>query len=265
MKQVLYLAATGLVLASAGSNPARADTPSLRDAPDVRTEQHAPLSAIETLDDRRPQASAPSLERAVLYSLLLPGLGDYYAGRTYRARAFFVVEAAVWTSFVVFRSQGHLREENYKDFVVRFAGVSSKNHTDDFYKTIGLYDSSDDYEAEFKAEGRFELYPDVGYYALERYYLENRIDDFEEWAWSSSERRIDFREMRSSSRLAYRRSWYMVAAAAANRVMSAISAYQAVKSGSADGNAAGYRLHFGPPGHDVRGEYTAAVTLVRSF
>lgn len=267
MKSIAYIIAVTLVLTTVGWTPTRADTISLRTIPDVQPGPEPSLGDWFQ-DTVAPERGEISLKRAISYSLLLPGLGEYYAGHTYRARAFFAIEAGIWTSFVVLRAQGHLREENYKEFVAQFAGVSGTNHSDDFYKTIGLYESSDDYEAEFKAEGRIDLYPDVGYEALEQYYLENRISDFEEWAWSSSSRRIDFREMRSSSRLAYRRSWYMVAAAAANRIISAISVYQAVKSrGTTDeaGGSGGYHLDFGPPRHDTRGEYAAAVTLIRTF
>jgi hypothetical protein len=255
-----------MLLAVFAATPARASEFSLRNLPEIRSGAETSFDDWAT-DSGSFQQGEMSLKRAISYSLLVPGLGEYFLGRTYRARAFFAVEAAIWTSFVVLRAQGHLREENYKEFVVQFASVSSTSHSDDFYKTIGLYDSSDDYEAEFKAEGRLELYPNVGYEALEKYYLDNRIADFEDWVWSSAARRIDYREMRSSSRLAYRRSWYMIAAAAANRIISAVSVYQAFKSGGGDNTdqAGGYRLEFGQPQHDARGEYEAAVTLIRTF
>ena len=265
-----------LVLAG-GPARAQSDAFSLRDAPVTAVEsasatgqqqnqenlarwQQGPGSAAQTRGD-------VSMRRAILYSLLLPGMGEYYAGRTLRAKAFFAAEAGIWTAFTVLRVQGHVRENRYKKFAVEFAGITTTDHTDDFYKTIGQYDSSSDYEAEFKAEGRVDIWPDVGYDALERYYVENRISDFEEWAWSSFDRRVDFREMRSSSRLAYRRSLYMVAAAAANRIASAVSTYQIFKSGRGEtvSRTGRYFLDFGPPDHDTRGEYAGAVTLIRTF
>ncbi len=208
-----------------------------------------------------------TMKRAMLYSLLLPGLGEYQAGSTLRAKAFFALEAGIWTSFAVLRTQGHLREERYKNFAVQFAGITGTNHSDEYYKTIGQYDSSYDYETEFKAEGRVEIWPDVGYYALEAYYLENRISDFEEWAWSSFDRRVDYRAMRSSSRLSYRRSLYMVAAAAANRIASAVSVYQIYRTSRHEtaSRTGRFFLDFGPPDYYGRGDYTGAVTLIRTF
>lgn len=260
-----------LISALGGAASAQSETFSLRNVPAAAADP-LPSSGYDQELARWQQEAGPaggdiSMRRAIMYSLLLPGLGEYYAGRTMRAKAFFVIEAGIWTSFAVLRAQGYMREDRYKKFAVEFAGVSGTGHSDDFYKTIGQYDSSSDYEAEFKSEGRVEIWPDVGYDALEQYYVENRISDFEDWAWDSFGRRVHFREMRSSSRLAYRRSLYMIAAAAANRIVSAVSTYQIFKSGRGEAvsRAGRYFLDFGPPDHDTRGEYAGAVTLIRTF
>jgi hypothetical protein len=211
-----------------------------------------------------------SAKKAVLYSLLLPGLGDWYAGKKERAKAFFVVDAAIWTSFIIFQVQGHKREESYQDFARQFAGISSTDHSDEFWSTIGQHNTSGVYESEFKKESRIEIWPDVGYDALEAYYLDNRVSDFEEWAWASFETRVDYRELRSSSKVAYRRSGYMIAVAALNRVVASVFAWHAVKSsrGELDDDkpqTGGYRLDFSTPPFGGRGEYAASVSLVRSF
>lgn len=208
-----------------------------------------------------------SMRRAILYSLLLPGLGDYYAGHKSRATLFFIADAALWVSFFTFQVQGHQREESYKDFAVQFAGISGTDHTDDFYSTIGQFNSSDDYEADFKKESRPVIWPDVGYEALERYYLENRLADFEEWAWQSSDLRIDYREMRSASKVSYRRSGYIVAVLVANRLVASVFAYHAVKSSRDESEiqTGRYRVDFSAPPFGARGEYAAAVSVVRSF
>lgn len=271
MRVFSSLMAVSLSAVLAGVVPAWADSFSLRNLPESHVDgaapsQQRPASAFGEWQTQYQQMERgeTSLKRAISYSLLLPGLGEYYMGRTLRSRVFFMAEATIWTSFVVLRTQGHLRENSYKEFAVQFAGISGTDHSDEFYKTIGAHDSSDDYERELKLEARYEIYPDVGYEALDRYYLDNRISDFEQWAWSSSDRRIDYRELRSSSRLAYRRSWYMVAAAAANRIVSAISVYQASRSLRADQGVqtSRYHLDLALPGKD---DSFAAVSLIRTF
>jgi hypothetical protein len=206
----------------------------------------------------------PSVARAVLYSLVLPGWGDYYAGRTYRARYFFIAEAAVWTSFAVFRIQGSQDEEAYQNYAVQFAGVERTDHSDDFYAELRQWDSSADYEAYLKTEGRPVLFPDIGSTALQSYFEENRLADYEAWEWQSLEHRLEFSRLRSASKNAYRRSMFALAAAGVNRVVSAVFAYQAVKS-QRDGEMQGrYHIDFSPPAR-YAARYDAAVSIVRTF
>jgi hypothetical protein len=204
-----------------------------------------------------------SVKRAVLYSLLLPGLGDYYAGRKSTATAFFMVEGGIWISYGVLKTQSSGREDTYQQMAVDYAGVSATGLSDDFYSTIGQYNTHLEYETQFKQEHRIDIWPDVGYDAMETYYVENRVVDFEEWTWRSNEQRQAFRELRSDSRLADRRAGYMIALAAANRVVAALFAFQAVKSrnSSTETQTGGYRLDFNSPA----ARYAAAVSLVRSF
>jgi hypothetical protein len=211
-----------------------------------------------------PEASYPTIStgRAVLYSLLLPGLGDYKLGHKSRAVVFFGIEAAIWTTFVVSRIEGAAREEDYEEFAVRFAGVARTGHSDDFYAIIRDYDSSEEYAADVKLDGRFELLTDIGYESLERYFIENRVADYEPWLWQSLDKKVEYQVLRSSSKTAYQRATFALAAAAANRVVSAIFTYATIKLSSPDEQAARrYHLDFTPP----RADYDAAVSLVHEF
>jgi hypothetical protein len=223
-----------------------------------------PLAANEYQSPEPVSGLQPlSAKRAILYSLLLPGLGDYYAGHKTRATTFFMVDAGIWISYGVMKSQSSRREDAFQEMAVRYAGVSVTGLSDDYYSTIGQYNTHREYEAEFKKEHRIDIWPDVGYETMEQYYIENRVTDFEEWAWQSDEHRQDFRELRSSSRLSDRRAGYMFALAAANRVIAALFSYHAVKTFN-DGlemQTGGYRLDFSPPSKD----YATSVSLVRFF
>lgn len=205
---------------------------------------------------------APTMTRAILYSLVLPGWGDYYAGRRDRARYFFIAEGAIWTSFAVFRIQANRDEDAYRNFAVQFAGVTSTDHSDDFYAELRQWNTSDEYEAFIKSDGRFYIYPDVGSEALDAYYLENRLSDFEPWQWESFDRRLQYAELRSASKAEYRRSHYSVFAAAVNRLVSAVFAYQAVKSQRGSMEQGRYHIELNTP---LEAGYGAAVSIVRSF
>jgi len=224
----------------------------------------APLAASEYQSPEPVSGLEPlSAKRAVLYSLLLPGLGDYYAGHKTRATTFFMIDAGIWISYGVMKSQSSQREDAYQEMAVRFAGVSATGLSDDYYSTIGQFNTHSQYEAEFKKEHRIDIWPNVGYESMEQFYVENRVTDFEEWAWQSADHRRDFRELRSSSRLSDRRAGYMFALAAANRIIAALFSFHAVKTynDSLEMQTGGYRLDFSPPSKD----YATAVSLVRFF
>jgi hypothetical protein len=240
-------------------------------SPDVRPSVSlAPSPTIDlSFEGLNPSGrpSAPSESKAVWYSLLLPGLGDYYLGHTTRAKAFFIAEAAVWTSFIVFQVQGYLRKDSYKDFAMTFGSVASSDHSDDYYRILSQYNSSLEYEESIKKEGRFELYPNAGYDALQNYYLSKRISDFEPWEWPSDEKRREYRAIRKGSRQAYRRAMYSVAAGVANRIVSSLFAWKSARDLSRGDQSAGGRFHlqFGHPTIDVRDPFRTGLTIVRTF
>ena len=261
-------AVLAMLMLSLATASARAGTPvPLRDAVPATTAPAERESAWSADQDAVSSDNAPiSPGKAVLYSLLLPGLGDYQLGNKGRATAFFAAEGLIWISYAVFQVQGHDREDEYEELAVRFAGVSRTGHSDEFYATLRDYDNSDQYEADVKFDGRIALsddglYPDrIGADALDQYFTENRIDDYEPWQWTSFDRRIQYSEVRSSSKTAYRRSDYMLAAAAANRVVSAIVAYAAARHANQNQDV-GYRLNFAPAARGV----DVSLTFTRSF
>jgi len=54
--------------------------------------------------------------RAMLLSAVLPGMGQIYAGSKIRGAVFLALEAAGWTAFAVFQTQGKNKENEYEDF-----------------------------------------------------------------------------------------------------------------------------------------------------
>lgn len=238
--------------------PAARAQGSLRDAASVPAAVSAP--GAWQYDAGDPAGDEPiSPGRAVLYSLLVPGLGDYKLGNTGRAVVFFGVEAAIWVSYAVFEVQGQNREDEYQDLAVQFAGVTSTGHSDDYYATIRDYDNSDEYEAVVKEDGRY--FEGLGTnQELEQYFIDNRMSDYEPWRWASLDARLQYSETRSSSKTSYRRADYMFAAAAANRLVSAVFAYASAR-GLQKGHEVGYDLRVAP----APGGVDVAFALTRSF
>ncbi|MEJ2719590.1 MAG: hypothetical protein P8181_00435 [bacterium] len=203
-------------------------------------------------------------KRAFVYSLLLPGLGQWYAGDKAQARLFFAVEGTIWASFAVFMIQGYIREEDYKEFAQVFAGVSSTDHSDDYYSVIGEYNSWIPYEESVKSEGRFEFYPNTDARTLENYWIENRVSDYEPWVWQSADVRRNFRSQRSASRRSYRRGLYAAAAALLNRAASSFFAIGAAKRANRQ-EPIGYRVEVGAPWEGPDSGFRTGLSIVKTF
>lgn len=238
----------------------------LRDAVPVVSAPEMRESAWSGVSESVQADGAPiSPARAALYSLLLPGLGDYQLGNKGRATAFFATEGLIWIAYATFEVQGQQREDDYEDLAVRFAGVSRTGHSDDFYARVREFDDSGQYEADVKQTGREELYGASGNLesinpdALDKYFVEHRVSDYEPWTWESLDRRLQYSEARSSSKTSYRRADYMIAAAVANRLVSAVVAFTAARS--AQSLPLGYHLDFSPAERGV----DVTLALTRSF
>ena len=237
----------------------------LRDAVPATTSasELAPAWSMEA-DASDGAESTISPTKAALYSLLLPGLGDYKLNNKGRATAFFAAEGLIWISYGVFQVQGHQREDDYQELAVQFAGVSRTGHSDDFYARVREFDNSDQYEADVKNTGREDLFnpndlESINPDALEAYYTENRVSDFEPWKWQSLEKRVQYSETRSASKTSYRRADYMLAAAVANRLVSAVVAYTAARN--LEPQKVGYHLDFSPAPRGV----DVSFALTRNF
>jgi len=208
-----------------------------------------------------------STGKAVLYSLLLPGLGQWYLGEKTPAKVFFGIDIAIWTSFIVFTVQSELREDEYQQYARTFAGVTQLDHSDDYYGILTKYDSFRNYEDEIKGEGRFALYPDVDVAALDRYFIENRVADYEQWVWRSADHRRAYQDRRSASKRADRRAVYAVAAAVANRVAAAFFAYRSGKRQEPEENAqqTGFAIELGAPQRHASEGFRPGISLIRNF
>ena len=148
--------------------------------------------------------------KAALYSVLLPGMGQYYCGQRKTARYFWAAEAASWLGLIAFRTYGGWKEDDYIQFGRDKADVQLEGKPDWFVDYVSFYDNIDQYNQFGRAIDR------------ERPYLENISANY--WFWDSRSDKNTFRELKNRSREAYRRSDFMIGAMILNRMVSAIHA-----------------------------------------
>ena len=182
-----------------------------------------------------------SVSRAMLYSALLPGLGEHYVGNRKKARYFFAVEAISWLGFLSYHTYGKWREDDYINFACERSGAQLEDKDDLFRDWVGFYDDIDQFNEYGRVQDR------------ERPYLVD--NESNHWRWSSPADKSAYREIKNSSREAFRHRDFTVGLMILNRIVSVIDAvHDARKSRrlfgdatpSADSERFGYRLDIDP-------------------
>lgn len=171
----------------------------------------APISGLGS----RPEGyKSPS--RALLYSLLLPGLGEIYVGDSRnRAAIFLTSEVGIWASFFTFRQMGNWREDDYIEFATAYAGVDPEGKDDHFWDMVGFYENRDEYNKVSRV------------YTRENPFFPESPDW--DWQWQSATQRARYRDIKNDSKTHFRNADWMLAVAGLNRAVSAFFAWRAAK------------------------------------
>lgn len=164
-------------------------------------------------------------KKALLYSLLLPGMGELSMGEKGRATGFFIAEGLIWSSFIYWTVAGNLRQDDYIEQANLNAGVGVNDGSDDYWRLVGQYERSsgtgpESYEEALRRTAR-DTYPDDPA-AQDAYVAENLPTGAEAWEWTSSDLHSTYQSTRENSNSAFNRAQYSFAAAILNRIVSVI-------------------------------------------
>jgi hypothetical protein len=175
----------------------------------------APASPQRTVNPRK----------ALMLSLLLPGVGESYSGHKGRATGFFVSEGAIWANFVVWEVAGRLRRDNYIEQAQLNAGIGTNSESDDFWRLVGVYTRSsgsgpDSYEDALRRDARNEFPTDPA--AQDAWVAQRLPTGNRAWNWTSAALQESYRETRQNSTRAFSRAKFSFALAILNRIASAI-------------------------------------------
>ncbi|MGD8307326.1 MAG: hypothetical protein PVF17_11785 [Ignavibacteria bacterium] len=152
---------------------------------------------------------------AILYSLLLPGMGELYAGNYSSGKYFTIAEGALWATFIGMNIYAGNKKDDYIAYATTNASINPEGKDESFFATIGEYSSFESYNDQKAFERNFdEMYRSEAYF----------------WEWNSTEERRTYRGMWSSSEQTYNDLRFVVGAMILNRVISAINAVRLVSS-----------------------------------
>ena len=102
---------------------------------------HAALTLLLVGAPSAGHARGKSPARAAVLSLVLPGLGELYAGGPRSARFFLVTEGILWTGMATFRFLETYRIDAYHAHAAAHAGIRLHNLPESVIKEVGDFES----------------------------------------------------------------------------------------------------------------------------
>lgn len=150
---------------------------------------------------------------AILYSVLLPGMGELYADSYSSGKYFTIAEGSLWGIYLGMNTYGNWLKDRYISYASSSGMVNSQNKNADYYATIGDYMSIDEYNNAMALQQSFDkmLDPAKNY-----------------WNWQTVANRKNYRNMWVSSEQEHNDLRFIVGALILNRIASAINAVRLV-------------------------------------
>jgi len=152
---------------------------------------------------------------AVLYSLLLPGMGELYADSYSSGKFFTIADGVLWGIYIGVNTSANFKKDKYQTFAVTNGGIDNSGKTDTYFSTIGNYINIDDYNNQKALERDFNAMLDKN-----KYY----------WNWQNNETRKQYRDMWSSSENSFNDLKFIAGALIINRIASVINAVRLVSA-----------------------------------
>lgn len=171
-----------------------------------------------------------SVGLAAIYSLVLPGLGEYYADGFGSGKYFAIAEGVLWLTFATLDIQGNSLRNDARSYAVSHAGVNPIGKNDQFYVDIGNFQNTQEYNDKRLRERN----PDRLYDAAAGY----------SWAWDSDLARTEFKETRISGETVLNNRKFVVLGLVLNHIASAVNAARSAISYNKEAGDQMGELHF---------------------
>lgn len=153
--------------------------------------------------------SRKSVFLAVVASLILPGMGEMYAGSFESGKYNLIAEGGLWLTYSGFRMHADWVQKDAQSFANQHAGANFDNKDDQYSVDIGNFNTTDEYNQTKLRNRESNLV-----YSADQY----------KWQWDSDANRSQFRDLRIRSAQIKNNANFIIAAIVVNHLFSAFSA-----------------------------------------
>lgn len=151
-----------------------------------------------------------NLALAAAYSLLLPGMGEMYAGDYGSGKYFTIAEGSLWIALGSVHWYANWLQNDARSFAVQHANVVLENKADQYFVDIGNFANTYTYnQGALRAREYFKTYNPNSAFA---------------WSWDSDASRSQFRDRRIASDEMFNNTKFIAAVIGLNHLISAINA-----------------------------------------
>jgi hypothetical protein len=176
-----------------------------------RTDFNNEYSLSSVLTKASFDKKSPAL--AILYSALLPGMGELYAGNYSLGQYLTITEAVLWGTYIGIEKYGDWKKESYQSYAKSVGGVDLTNKDEEYFAKIADYRDINQYNEEMSAQRNLKAM-----YNSESHY----------WKWATTSERRIYRSMWVSSQVSYNNLRFVVGGMILNRIASIINAVRLV-------------------------------------
>jgi hypothetical protein len=173
------------------------------------------LECQPTIFQSRTYADRKSTTLAVLYSIILPGAGEYYAESFSSGKFSLMADAGLWLTYAGFQNHADWVRNDARAFAAQHAGVTVSGQDEPFEVNLGNFLSTVDYNQQQLRDRRFSS----------MYTASNQ-----QWSWDAEDSRQSFRAMRIRSDEIRNYGKFVIAGLVVNRIFSAFAAARAVNA-----------------------------------
>ena len=151
--------------------------------------------------------------KAFLFSLAVPGLGQYYAGSLGYAKIFIAVELAIWGGYYYNTGMMNASSQDYYSQAALYAGVNPSGFGTSYLNAIGAYNSSYDYNNR----------------QLQSTFNPVLYSGKQTWEWDTEKNRLRFKNLRERELDFENKTKYCIAGIIFNHFLAALNASKLVQ------------------------------------